>query len=418
MSKALLTTSALLLLAAVSAPAQQSDYEIKRGFEQRHERLARALEAVTTTTGLDSVRDAIDGLEIDYTPHEAFLDKALYPVTFAGKVQDLRTAYARTYDMLHVAEIQGAQIIVMESTISELTTTLDTLRTERERLFAELQQNRSDLTALRLTVRRLQEHLRVKDQLLFAMVDSLFMPYGADLARVGDVQRSNLSSRLERSNVLHRIQDIASDNLRFLKATGFQAGDFAGLIDNYEQFQGRWGGLSERIMAVTLTDPAAAKAGPQARRNGTVKPPAAAAVDSLMLAWRGSLQQIFWKQLATEFASRGVGLLPFTDGPGFSTAIRTYVQTVKAQEIDARVFVEDVWNAHIDTDWKPALTKESMLGNEEYAALHTLVLELKPPPAMDTRYPVYIGLVAAVALVIWWFLARKRRPHPPEPAAQ
>jgi hypothetical protein len=39
------------------------------------------------------------------------------------------------------------------------------------------------------------------------------------------------------------------------------------------------------------------------------------------------------------------------------------------------------------------------------------------PPAMDTRYLVYVGIIALVAAVLWWLLARRRRPAPPAPPA-
>ena len=105
---------------------------------------------------------------------------------------------------------------------------------------------------------------------------------------------------------------------------------------------------------------------------------------------------------------------PFTDAPGFSASIRAYVQEVKKSKADPRVFVEDVWKARIDREWKAALTRESMLGKDEYAALDALVTGLTPP-AMDTRYLIYIGIIAVVAAVLWWLLARKRRPPEPKP---
>lgn len=408
----LIATLVGIVFVASPAVAQQSDFALKKDFESRYDRLTRFLESATRTTELDSLKSAADGLEMDFAPHAAFLDKAMYPATFEQKMKSLRTLYAHTYDLLHVMETQGSQILEMESTIQELTVSLDTLSRERDRLFDELHRNRASMAAMRETIRRLQEHLRVNDQLLFALVDSLFMPYGADLARVGDAQRSTLSARIEKANILNRVQDIASDNLRFLKATEFQAGDFTTLIDSYQKFSSHWLGLSDKILAVAHTE----TAGPE----GTGGKPATAHgagtghVDSLMFEWHASLQKAFWTTLGKEFTSRGIAVQPFTDAPGFSASIRAYVQDVKKIKADPRVFVEDVWKAHIDREWKTALTRESMLGNEEYAALHALVTGLTPP-TMDTRYLVYIGIIAVVAAVLWWLLARKRRPPEPKP---
>ena len=131
-----------------------------------------------------------------------------------------------------------------------------------------------------------------------------------------------------------------------------------------------------------------------------------------MFEWHASLQKAFWTALLKEFRERDIEVRTFSDAPGFSASIREYIQGVKTNKLDPRVFVEDVWKARIDREWKAALTRESILGNEEYAALHSLVTGLTPP-AMDTPYLIYIGIIAVVAAVLWWLLARKRRP--PEP---
>ncbi len=410
---------ALLCMLPGITSSQESDFATKKDFESRYDRLTRFLDGATNTGELDTLKRVIDGLELDFTPRTAFLDKALYPVTFAQKMKALRLQYARTYDMLHVMETQGAQIAQMEGTISALTISLDTLQRERDILFLELQQNRSSMTAMRETIRKLQAHLKVNDQLLFALVDSMFMPYGKDLAQVGDVQRTSLNARIEKANILARVHGMASDNLRFLKATEFQAGDFASLIDNYQQFSSRWLGLSDKILAVSRVEAAAGTtsvapsgAGVKGLPAGHVAP--TGQVDSLVIEWHASLQKTFWSALLKEFTGQGIQIAPFSDAQGFSASMRTYIQELQASEADPRAFTENVWKARIDREWKAALMRESMLGKDEYASLDALVNGLTPP-AMDTRYLFYIGIIAAVAAVLWWLLARKRRPAGPPP---
>jgi hypothetical protein len=323
--------------------------------------------------------------------------------------------------MLHVMETQGAQIAQMEGTISQLTFSLDTLQHERDALFLELKQNRSSLAAMRETIRKLQAHLKVNDQLLFALVDSMFMPYGKDLAQVGDVQRTSLSARMEKANILTRVHDMATDNLRFLKATEFQAGDFASLIDNYQQFSSRWLGLSDKILAVSRVEAVAGTTAGAPSGAGVKGLPAGheaptGQVDSLVIEWHASLQKAFWSALMKEFTAQGIQITPFSDAQGFSASVRAYIQELQATQADPRAFTENVWKARIDHEWKTALTRESMLGKEEYAALDSLVNGLTPP-AMDTRYLFYIGIIAVVAAVLWWLLARKRRPAGPPPTA-
>ena len=406
----------LLLLPAAVLP-QRSDFAIKKDFEERHERLTALIKSSTTTVQLDSLKNSVDGLELDFAPHSDFLDKALYPSTFAEYMKDLREMHARFYDAARIMETQGAQILAMESTIQELTVSLDTLTRERDILFAELQKNKTNVAALRETVRRLQAHMQAKDRLLFALVDSMFMPYGKDLDRVGDVLRDDLSAKLEKANVLTRVYDIASDNVRFLGATEFQGKDFGSLVDNYRQFEVRWKGLSDKMQAMYLAEQQSTGRAPRTGK-GTAAiqtPPPVARVDSLLTEWNTMLQKTFWSTIEKEFAVRGVAVIPFSDAPGFSSSIRAYVDQARHSDEDATVFVEDVWKARIDKEWKDALSRESILGKQEYAALDSLVRGLTPS-TIDAKYLLYIGIVAVAALVLWWILSRKPKSPAPKPS--
>jgi len=243
------------------------------------------------------------------------------------------------------------------------------------------------------------------------------MPYGKDLDRVGDVLRDDLSAKIEKANVLTRVYDIASDNVRFLGATEFQGKDFASLVDNYRQFEVRWKGLSDKMQAVYLAEQQSTGRAPRTGK-GTVTiqtPPPVARVDSLLTEWNTLLQKTFWSTIEKEFAVRGVAVIPFSDAPGFSSSIRAYVDQARHSDEDATVFVEDVWKARIDKEWKDALSRESILGKQEYAALDSLVRGLTPS-TIDAKYLLYIGIVAVAALVLWWILSRKPKPPASKPS--
>ncbi len=415
----LVTFFCCLLILPATAPSQQSDFDLKKEFEERHERLTRLVETATSTSQLDSLNNGIEGLGLDFLSHSDFLDKALFPATFDQKMKELRNMHARLYESTRIMETQGTQILAMESTIQELTVSLDTLTRERDMLFSELQQNRANNASLRETLRRLQANLQAKDQLLFALVDSMFMPYGKDLASVGEVLRDDLTAKLERANVLTRVYDVASDNVRFLTATELQGKDFAALLDNYRQFNARWKGLSSKMQAVYLASQTPAGRGAQAGTGiAGAQPKAvpAARIDSLLTEWNAVLRRTFWSTIEKEFAVRGAAVIPFSDAPGFSSSIRAYVEQVKNSGEDATAFVEDVWVARIDTEWKDALSHESLLGAKEYAALDMMVKDLATP-VMDKKFLLYIGIVAIVALLLWWILSRKPKPPAVKPSA-
>ncbi len=408
------------LLIVQPAFSQQSDFAVKKSFEERCAAAKARIESALDTGQLDSLKSELDGIDMDFATHAAFLDKALFPETFASRMSDLRSLHARMLEKNRVIRSQNVQIEEMETAIESLTYRLDTLTIQRDLLFAELQQNKTNVAALRETIRRLQNNLALKDKLLFMLVDSLFMPYGKDLAQANDIQRDALATKIEKTGVITRVYDIAADNVRFLEATSLQGKDFANLIDHYQQFNGRWRGLSERMHAVYISSREAQLAAVARGTTGAKAPPATAPaptaqVDSLMAEWNMRLRSVFWSTLEKEFSTKGIDLQPFGDGPGFSTSIRTYVETLKSSGDDPTVFVEEVWKTRVDKEWRDALSRDGMLGKEEYAALDRMVGELAGSK-FDMKFVMYIGIIGLVALVLWWLLARKPKPPVAPPA--
>lgn len=405
---------AMLFSPALTALAQESDFATKRNFESRAAALTARIDAAITTAQLDSLKNEVDGFELDFQQHAAFLDKALYPETFESRMKGIRDLHARTIVRVRTIQSQGTQIAEMEGAIQTLTYRLDTLSSQRDRLFAELEQNKANATALRETLRRVQNMLQAEDKLMIALVDSIFMPYGKDLATISDVQRDALSTTLTSNNLVTRVYSIAADNIHFLGATELQGKDFAPLLDHYRQFEGRWRGLSERIRAVSIAaqTPRADSALTRSAGGSMTKvsrPPMVAQtlqVDSLLGEWNTRLRKTFWSAIEREFSSRQIQLTPFSDAPGFSASIRTYVQSLQNTGDDPTLFVEEVWKARIDKEWRDGLTREGMLGKEEYAALDKLVSELART-RIDMKFVLYVGIIGIVVLVLWWLLARK-----------
>jgi hypothetical protein len=415
----------LLLSPVLTCQAQESDFAVKRAFEDRAIALKARMDAAFATTQLDSLKNDLDAFELDFQSHSVFLDKALYPETFATRVKELRDLHERTYSRVRLIQIQGSQIAEMEAAIQTLTYRLDTLSAARDLLFAELKKNKADVAALRATVQRLQNMLQAQDRLLFALVDSIFMPFGKDLAKVGDVERDVLTSKLSGANIIDRVSSIASENVHFLQATELQGKDYAALIDHYQQFNARWMGLSAKIQAVATASQMPAQSKATAPRTGTgipvtANPPStlqAVQVDSIMGVWHIRLNSTFWAAIEREFSSRNITVPPFSDAPGFSTSIRSFAQSLKTSGEDPTVFVEEIWKERIDKEWRDALSRQDMLGKEEYAALDKVVSDLAPSK-FDLKFVLYAALILAVVTILWWALSKKPRTPVGTPAAK
>lgn len=409
MKLTVIATAFLLLLPALHPlGAQESDFEVMRGFEEACNQLKSRIEAAATTATLDTLHNAIASLETRYQPRRSFLDKALYPETFAERMESLRSMHRLAGERTRVIETQGTTIAEYERTIALLTGRIDSLTREQGRMFEELRVNKD----LRETVRRLNQAIQLKDRLIFAMADSIFMPYDKDLNQTSGAQKESISRRVLKSNIVARVFDIAADNIKFLEATKLQGKDFASMLEQVQQFETKWSGLREKMnaVAVDVSQPQATKPQTGGKGKGAVpapvEQPPAVHVDSAIVEWRTRLVTAFWDGVANEFTAKGIPLQPFSDGPTFASSIRTYVDSAKADGRDASVFVNEVWKERIDKEWREGLSREAMLGKVEYASLDKLVSELGEKK-VDSTFIAYIAIFVLIVGIIWWFVGRK-----------
>jgi len=402
----------VFLFAATGVFSQESDYEVKVNFETQYKAIKSAIDSSTSVQVLDSLNLQINSLESSYANRKEFLDRALYPETFSEMIDNLRSLYSRTYNRVGLITSQGGKIIVLEQQIVILTSRLDSLTADRNRLYAELQDTRRSLSAMRETMRKLQLNLSAKDRLIFALVDSIFLPYDKNLNQVGDVQKDALSQKLLKANVLARLYDIAEDNVKFLDVTQLQPKDYSGLIDQYQQFQSKWTGLRQKINAVYETAPAMAGAPGRGGAGKAPPRPPAVPVDSAMYDWHTRLVSNFWSSIAKEFSNKNIVVQPITDAKSFSASVRKYVDSMKTSGQDASVFIEEVWKQRIDKEWREALSKDSMLGKTEYASLDMAVSELGKSK-INLTFLLYIAVALAVVLIGWWFIRRKPKAESP-----
>jgi hypothetical protein len=402
----------VLLFTATSAFSQVSDYDVKTNYETQNKAIKTAIDASTSVRELDSLKLEIDSLESAYMSRKEFLDKALYPDTFTESISNLRAHHFRTYDWVRMITEQGGKIVNLEQRIVILTSRLDSLTIQRNQLFAELQDTKRSLSALRETVKKLQANMQAKDRLLFALIDSIFLPYDKNLNQLGDVQRDAVGQKLLKANILTRLYDIAADNVKFLDVTQLQPKDYAGLIDQCQQFQTKWTGLRQKINAVYETGVTQAGAPGTGKASKAPSRPPAVHVDSALYDWTARLVSNFWSALAKEFAGKNIAVKPFTDSKSFSASMRQYVDSMKTGGHDASVFVEELWKKRIDKEWREALTKESMLGKTEYASLDKAVSELSQS-RINFKVILYIAVALALVFFGWRFLRRKSEADAP-----
>ncbi|MEP5944443.1 MAG: hypothetical protein ABJ356_07790, partial [Balneola sp.] len=103
----------LLLLFAVNSTAlfaQQSDYQIKKDFENRHAELLTSIEMAQKVNEIDSLIMVIDDFKSNFSEHSEMLDYALYPESFDSKVANLKSEARSSEHKLLIIENQAERL--------------------------------------------------------------------------------------------------------------------------------------------------------------------------------------------------------------------------------------------------------------------------------------------------------------------
>lgn len=408
---------------SVAAQTRQSDFETKAAFEQTWRALKSSIASASTTAELDSLKGRIDIFEQDYQSHRAFLDKAVYPETFRTVIAGLREEVRQTYDRVFLIQTQGVRIDELEIQLASLIQNLDSLSVQRNSILQELQNLRRSNSRMQETIKRLTANLEARDELIFALVDTVFKGYDMNVDKAREVQLDALSRRLDKVNAVDRIYDIAANNIRILELLRLEGKDYSPLINQYRRFRQRWDALRDRLNAA-YADAAAARTAKQGKGKKGAQAPGeeiqpGAQVDSILAVWDTSLLGSFWGGLYNEFISEEILIRPFHDATSFSTSITAYVDSMKANESDASHFVSDVWKERIDKHWREPLSLDAVLGRTEYAALDKKVSELGEKK-VDSKFLGYLAIIVVVLGSAWLFFSRRsksgRVTPPPAPA--
>ncbi|MEP0821396.1 MAG: hypothetical protein HRF44_00975 [Ignavibacterium sp.] len=394
----------LLVIPAVVFSQVRSDYEIVRAFENESVAIATSIEAANTTVEIVDVESRILELDSTYREYRALIDRALYPDGFAGRLMKLRGQLMYAKDKITIIESQYERITELETQVRELSQQVESLAGENAKMLGEMKRLRDSKTtidSLNAVIIKLRQGLRQRDELVFALVDSLFMQYDKDVAVMTDREKRGVAARLERRNVFSGIRQSIEDNVRFLEATELTGNDILKLSEEHEAFASKWRGLGKKLADVY--------AGTRTKRAAEL-----ATIDTMLSTWKGKLNGLFWRTLNNVFARTSVQVAPFSNGREFLANLTAYLDEEIRKARDEKdgqryfryeAFADSVWNSHVVPEWIPSMVRTGGLTEEEVKALQDKVDEwediVSPPLTI-----VYI-VIGIVMLVVVLYLYRR-----------
>jgi chromosome segregation ATPase len=410
----------LLIIAVVSLTARQkSDRAIVDKFEKTVKELYRSADSAKTVQDCADINASIDELEKEFTVHKPLLDRALYPDDYTKTITNLKGRLLVRQKDLGVIETQFARIVELESQVRELSGKINNLTQENEKLMGEVKSletaqalnkeaaaaNKVLLDSLNTVITKLRQNLKERDNLIFSLLDSLFMQYDKNVASMNDVEKQGISGKLERRNVLTNIKKSIADNLQFLESTNLSPNDFAEIARQHQRFASQWKGLGPKLASIYLS--------------GKQKKNEVALIDSMLSTWSAKVDVSTWKALASLMNKSGIQLKPFSNGTDFIASFSEFVdaeiKNPKQEADDVRAkryntFNDMVWKTDLKPVWLPVLVESGKITADQKAEIEKQ-FELWQS-AITPVSPIVYGLVIIIIAIVVWSLSRYIRKKP------
>ena len=396
-----------MLIVVASMTAQQiSDRAIVDRFTKSVKELFRDVDSAQSAHDCADVNALIEEMEKEFAAHKELLDRALYPDDYSKTITNLKGRLLVRQKDLGVIETQLVRIAALESQVRELSGRIDDMSTEVTNLqrahllnMEAAAMDRALLDSLKIVISRLRQSLRERDNLIFALVDSLFMQYDKDVASMNDVEKQGISVRLERRNVLTNIKKSLEDNLKFLESTNLSPNDYAEIARQNQRFSSQWNGLRPKITSIYL--------------GGRKKNKEAVLIDSMLATWSSKVDQGTWNALRVLLEKGGMQLKPFSSGDeftgNFSEFVAAEISNAKQEPGDVRLkrfntFNDSVWKTDLEPTWLPVLAGSGKITanqkdeiEKEFGSWQSAIAPVSPL--------VYI-VVAILLLMLLWSLNR------------
>jgi hypothetical protein len=414
--KTILRIIALFLVSACFLNARQmSDRLIVNKFEESVKELHLFADSAKNAQDCAEISALADELEEKYAGKRDLLDRALYPDDFRKTFEKLKGKLMIRRNDLGIIETQYVRITELEMQVHGLSNKVDSLSQENERLMNDVKRlsitaaaNKSHFDSLQTVISKLRQNLKERDQLIFSLVDSLFLQYDKNISDMTDIEKQSMYGKLERRNVLTGIKKSIEDNLKFLQSTNLAPNDYVEIARQNNQFTSRWKGVSPKLADIYLSGK---------KKNGEV-----ARIDSLLTVWSKEVDRSNWTSLNTLLSGNGIVLKPFSNGDEFTSHFTAYIDSLvkntnrEPEDIRAKrfnTFNDAVWKSNLKPTWLPVLVESGKLTVDQKNKIEGAVDDWHS--AVTPSSPiVYIVIIIFILIIILGLAMRFRK----KPTAQ
>lgn len=415
MKKLLYLLIVFLISITTGFARQKSDRITVEKFETIIKELSLLADSAKTAQDCADIYASVTDLEKEFADDKDLLDRALYPDNYSQTIKKLTDRITIRRKDLDVIDAQFIRISELELQVRGLSTRADSLAIQNEKLLAQVKTlsaeamvNTRKLDSLNLVIAKLRQNLKDRDQLIFNMLDSMFLQYDKNVASMNEIEKQGVYGKLERRNVLTNIKKSIADNLNFLETTNLNPSDYAEAARQNQRFTNHWKSVGPQLSNIYLS----AK-----QRKTEIQ-----LIDSMLVVWSDKINTSSWKTLDRLFQKNGFMMRPFLNGNEFTSSFKELAKNEIEQAKQAQdntpsarfyTFRDSLWRTELQTNWLPILVESGKLTQEQDKEIKELVNDwessITPTPII-----VYIVLgLFAVALLSGIVIAMRKKPSNP-----
>jgi hypothetical protein len=392
----------ILVFVSLLNAGQKSERAIVNKFEKIVQELYAFSDSAKTVQDCADIGVSVDEIEKEFAGYKDLLNRSLYPDDYTKTITKLRGRLIIRQKDLGIIETQFTYISELEVQVRELSGKVDSLTRENEKLTGDVQRLSARAAAtrdsLQLVINKLRQNLRQRDDLIFSLLDSLFLQYDKNIASMNDIEKQSVYGKLERRNVLTNIKKSIDDNLKLLESTELTSSDYAELARQHRRFESQWKGVGPKLANIYLA--------------GKQKKYEIAQIDSMLSRWSSEVDRNNWKALHSLLSKNGVVLKPFTNGNEFTTNFFDFVdiqiknESQEPEDVRAKrfnTFNDNVWKNELEPSWLPMLVESGKLTAEQKKEIEEYVDGWHGSVA-PTSWVVF-AVIGILIVAIFWGLA-------------
>lgn len=392
-----------ILIIFIANLQAQSDYEIVQSFKVRYQQLEQQIKNAVTLDELNAVTGEIERLKNEFSTYRELLDRSLYPDNFEKSFDKLgNSLIIRKADFTQIDVLQ-TEVITLRSEVDELNKKNAELLNQIQLLEVQRKKDAETIAQLEKLVSELRASLRKRDELVYAIIDSLAPKLSGDVSALTQKEKEQIVAETEKKNVLYIVKKSLRDNNRFLEVTTLKPSDLEEVKQQQSNFVSLWQKVGPKLVDVY----AGRKDKSQELKD----------IDALFTSWKTGIQREAWESIREDFALNNINLQSFYNGNEFTEIVTAFINDeIKSYELKNKeesqriysVFVDSIWYKTISNEWMPYLLENNMLTTQQKEMIEKKISEWKEIISPKDLTLIYIGVGVLIVLIAAFFLLRKK----------